>query len=67
MNFGTVLDNPQEICSVQDIQTVMNTIHSVFRYACREDGMDYDSPEVVNWLVIAFSHLADLTEAKKQG
>lgn len=52
---------PEHIEAIKDMQTVMNTIYTVFRYA-QKDGPFYDTPETRGWLIRALEHLAGLAE-----
>ncbi len=61
-DFEHTLHHAEEIESINDAQTVMNTIFSVFRYCCDTIGFDYTTPFVVKWFVAAFKHLAELTK-----
>ncbi len=63
-NSYTILMTPKDIEAVDDIQTVMNTIFTSFRYACKSDSYDYGTQWVSLWFIHAFRHLVDLTKSK---
>lgn len=60
----TELKRPERLKKINNIQTLMNTIHTEYRYACRSDGYTLFTPWVTEWFAAAFKRLAELTEKK---
>ncbi len=55
------VNHPEHIEAIKDIQTVGNTIYTVF-HKVQKDGPFYDVPETRQWLICALKHLADLAD-----
>lgn len=54
---------PEDIVGIKDIQTVGDTIFSMFR-GLQKDGFYYSTPEALRWFIPALEHLVELAESE---